>query len=104
EMTDLVKAAYGTPETDNTELATRLAALQRHGLPDLNSEVGKDLLAVMSGKPISVEVRRAAEAKRAAMMADRAFVQKYLDGDQEARRQFTTVSVLLAGQVERRAS
>jgi hypothetical protein len=104
EMTDAVKAAYGSDDADTTELGARLAALQRHGLPDLGSDVGKDLLDCMSGKPISAEVRRAAESKRAAMMSDKAWVQRYLDGDQEARRQFTTVNVLMAAQVERRAS
>jgi hypothetical protein len=104
EMVEAVRAAHGSPDTDNIEMAARLAALQRHGLPDLNTDVGKDLAAVMSGKPISGEVHRAAHAKRSAMMADKSWVQRYLDGDQEARRQFTTVNVLLAAQVERRAS
>jgi hypothetical protein len=103
---DLNKAAAAPATTDeeSAELAGRIMTLQKFGLPDLNSEVGKDLLAVMSGKPISVETRRAAEAKRSALMADKGFVQKYMDGDQEARRVFMTVNVLMAAQVERKVA
>jgi hypothetical protein len=102
EMADLVKASLATP--DESEFVTRMAALQKFGLPSPDTEAGKDLLEVISGKPISIETRRAVEAKRSQLMADKGFVQKYLDGDAEARRVFTTINVLMAAQVERRAS
>jgi hypothetical protein len=101
---DLHKIA-ALPETadENTaELVKRYSALQAFGLPGPDTDAGKDLLAAMSGKPISIETRRQVEAKRTALMADQVFVQKYLAGDQEARRVFATVSVLMAAQVERR--
>jgi hypothetical protein len=83
---ELHKTASAPAETDaDDELAQRVMTLQKFGFPALDSEAGKDLLAAMSGKPISIETRRAVEAKRSALMADRGFVQKYLDGDQEAR-------------------
>jgi hypothetical protein len=62
------------------------------------------LAAVLAGKPISVAVRRAAEARHAALKGDRAFVQRYLAGDQEARRTMTTVHALLAAKVEQGAA
>jgi hypothetical protein len=59
EMTDLVKTAYSTAAaTDaNEELAQRVMTLQKFGFPALDSDAGKDLLAAMSGKPISIETR-----------------------------------------------
>jgi hypothetical protein len=99
-----VAAAPASTDEDAAELTKRFTALQRFGFPSPDSEAGKDLLATMSGKPISVELHRQVEARRTALMADKGFVQKYMDGDQEARRVFMTVNVLMAAQVERRSA
>jgi hypothetical protein len=105
EMTGLIKASLANnAEQEAAELAKRYGALQALGLPGPDTEAGKDLLAVISGRPLSIETRRAVEAKRSLLMADKGFVQKYLDGDAEARRVLTTLNVLMAAQVERRAS
>jgi hypothetical protein len=104
EMTDAVKAAYGSDDADTTELGARLAALQRNGLPDPGTPAGDDLQAIMAGKPISAAVRKAAEAKKSMLMKDAGFRERYLGGDVEARRQLTTLSVILAAQVQRGAA
>jgi len=101
---ELHKTASAPVETDaSDELASRVMTLQKFGFPALDSPAGRDLLDAMSGKPISVATRRAVEAKRSALMADKSLCQQYLDGNQEARRIFMTVNVLMAARVERAA-
>jgi hypothetical protein len=100
---ELHRSAAAAPEQNaNDELVTRISALQKFGFPSLDSPAGQDLLKTMAGAPISIEVRRQVEARRSVLMGDKAFVERYLSGDQEARKQMVTISVLMAAQVERR--
>jgi hypothetical protein len=96
-------AATATPDEDAAELTKRVATLQAFGL-DLTGPAGADLISVLKGAPISVEVRRQVEARRTALMRDPGWSRKYLDGDLECRRQMATIAVLMSAQVQRGAA
>jgi hypothetical protein len=78
-------------------LASAVSLLQQRGI-DVGSEIGKDIVNALANG-ISVEVRRQVEAKRAAMMRDKDFVRKFNDGDQECRRQMTTINALMSAKI-----
>jgi hypothetical protein len=102
---DLHKIA-ASPETADesaAELTKRFTALQAFGLPGPETEAGRDLLEVLKGRPISLEIRRQVEARRTALMRDAGWVKKYMDGDTEARRAMATIAVLMSARVERAA-
>jgi hypothetical protein len=62
--------------------------------------VGEDVLAqVREGKPVSAQEYELAQHKRTALMSDRAWVGKYLDGDVKARRQMALVSIILGSKI-----
>ncbi len=83
----------------NKALAGGIGLLQTAGI-DLTSPAGRDLVDVLAGKPISVETRRTVEAKRALIMKDPGFADRYLRGDPEARRTMTTLNALMVAKVE----
>jgi hypothetical protein len=102
---DLHKAAAAPATADEAaaELTKRVTAFQAFGL-DLSGEAGADIVKVLGGAPISIEIRRQVEARRTALMGDAAWVGRYMSGDLAARKTMATIAVLLAAQVERKAA
>jgi hypothetical protein len=96
-------AAPATVDEDASVLTERVAALQRMGL-DLTGPAGAELISILKGAPISVEVRRAVEARRTALMRDPAWGKRYIEGDVECRRVMATLAILLSAQVQRGAA
>jgi hypothetical protein len=104
QWTELIRnstqAPTATDEAAKTKaLAGGISLLQATGI-DVSSDAGKDLVGILAGKPIAIEVRRAAETRRAAIMKDQAFIAKWASGDAEARRTLTTLNTLLVAKVE----
>ena len=63
--------------------------------------VGEDVLAqVREGKPVSAQEYELAQHKRTSLMSDRAWVGKYLDGDMEARRTMSLISIILGSKIK----
>jgi hypothetical protein len=105
EMTGLIRASLANnAEQEAAEVEKRYGALLAQGLPGPDTEAGKDLLEVMKKGSISLELRRQVELKRSQLMADKGFVRRWGEGDQEAKRQLMVVNILMAQQVERRSS
>jgi hypothetical protein len=98
---DLLKAAHGKPAqvAEPAANATDIAIITNSGI-DLSGDVGADIMSVLSGKPVSAEVKRSAEARWQALKRDRAFAQKFADGDTEARRITTTLALLRSAKTE----
>jgi hypothetical protein len=99
EFTDAHQIAHALivagPETD-AELAARVVGQIAHGFPSPETDVGKDLLDIMKGKvTLTPLVHRQVEAKRQALMSDKAWVAKYMAGDMTARTAMTTICTIL---------
>jgi hypothetical protein len=63
--------------------------------------VGEDVLEqVRAGKPVSEQEYNLAQHKKTSLMQDKAWVQKYFDGDQEARRTMATISIILGSKIK----
>jgi hypothetical protein len=74
--------------------AARIATFRSFG-------VGEDVLEqVRSGKPVSEQEYTLAQHKKTSLMQDRAWVQKYLDGDQDARRTMAMISIILGSKIK----
>jgi hypothetical protein len=54
---------------------------------------------VRAGKPISRMEYDLAQHKKTSLMQDKAWVAKYLDGDQDARRTMATLSIILGSKI-----
>jgi hypothetical protein len=53
------------------------------------------------GQPVSETEYKLAQHRKTSLMQDRTWVQKYLDGDQEARRTMATLSIILGSQIKK---
>lgn len=63
--------------------------------------VGEDVLEqVRAGKPVSEQEYNLAQHKKTSLMQDKAWVQKYFDGDQEARRTMAMISIILGSKIK----
>ena len=95
---ELLKAANAAePTPADQRLASDVSLLQHRGI-DLNSEAGKDVVNALANG-ISIETRRAVEARRAGLMRDPGFRERYLSGDLEARKALTTINALMAAPI-----
>lgn len=64
---------------------------------DLPPEV---LQQVRERRPVSADEFKLAQAERKRLMADREFVKKYFDGDRDARRRMSLVSIILGSEIK----
>jgi hypothetical protein len=95
ELLKLANAAE--PSAADLQLASDVTLLQQRGI-DVGSEVGKDIVNALANG-ITLETRRAVEARRSGLMRDPAFRQRYLGGHLEARRQMTTINALMSARI-----
>jgi hypothetical protein len=63
--------------------------------------VGEDVLEqVRAGKPVSEQEYTLAQHKKTSLMQDKAWVAKFLDGDQDARRTMAMISIILGSKIK----
>jgi hypothetical protein len=97
-----IPAAPINPIISSHELQARqigeaLNDLEVNGFPARGTPVGDDLHAMLDGRsPVTPEVERAVRAKHAQCLADRAWGQRLLQGEQTATREWHTMTAILA--------
>ena len=80
-----------------------LATAGKDGFPDPTSDVGKDLVEMLAGKPISQQLHDAVQAKLDACFKDKDWVTRFESREQLAMRQFQLATHLLAANVMEKA-
>ena len=93
-----------TRANDARMLNDYLATAGKDGFPDPTSAVGKDLVEMLAGKPISQQLHDAVAAKLDAMIKDKDWVTRFESREQLAMRQWQLATHLLAANVSEKAA
>jgi hypothetical protein len=82
------------PVPPDSSIEARIATFRSFGVDE------SVLQQVREGKPVSEQEYVLAQHKKTSLMQDRAWVQKYLDGDQDARRTMAMISIILGSKIK----
>jgi hypothetical protein len=84
----------GATALPDRALEMRVNTFRSYGVPEVVLE------QVRAGKPVTEQEYTLAQAKKSSLMQDKGWVQKYLDGDQDARRTMAMISIILGSKIK----
>jgi hypothetical protein len=96
--------ALETSRTNDAKMLNDyLAAAGENGFPELTSVVGKDMVEMLNGKPVSQEIHDAVKVKLDSMLKDKDWVTRFENREQRAMREFQMATVVLTAPVMEKA-